>query len=204
MRKQAEGPTPKVESTLTRITRAAKSFLNPKAYFHVFRIIHYYGYSHVIPRATVSMGKGTRIAPNVSFYSGKNISIGKECHIGAKCYIWAGEDTGKITIGNYVSLAPEVFITASNYSFEKGKPFRKQPKIEQSVNIGDDVWLGARVTVTAGLTIGEGCIVGAGAVVTKDLPPNSIAVGVPAKVVGLRQESTEGLGTPRNESTTIE
>jgi acetyltransferase-like isoleucine patch superfamily enzyme len=54
------------------------------------------------------------------------------------------------------------------------------------VVIGDDVWLGVRVVVTAGVTIGEGCIVGAGAVVTKDLPPNAIAAGVPARVIGER------------------
>lgn len=187
-----KGPIPKNESTGTRMLRAAKSLLNPKVYLHSLRLIHYYGYSHVIPRAKVHVGQGTRIAPNVSFFSGKNISIGRDCHIGAKCYLWAGEDSGKITIGNFVSFAPEVFITASNYSFEKGVPFRKQPKIEQSVSIGNDVWLGARVTITPGLTIGDGCIVGAGAVVTKDIPPNSIAVGVPAKVVGQRPSSKEG------------
>ena len=49
-----------------------------------------------------------------------------------------------------------------------------------------DVWLGAGVTVLGGVTIGDGCIVGAGAVVTKDLPPCSIALGVPAIVRGKR------------------
>lgn len=181
-----QGPTPKIDSTATRLFRATKSFLNPKNYLHVFRLIHYYSYSHVAPRAKIKTGKGTRLAPNISFYSGENISIGCHCHIGAKCYLWAGEASGKITIGDYVSLAPEVFITASNYSFEKGVPFRKQPKIEQNVTIESDVWLGARVIITPGVTIGEGCIVGAGAVVTKSLPPNSIAVGVPAIVVGHR------------------
>ncbi len=70
-----------------------------------------------------------------------------------------------------MSLAPEVFITASDYKFEPGKPFRQQPKNERDILIGNDVWLGAQVVVTAGVTIGDGCIVGAGAVVTKDLPP---------------------------------
>ena len=51
------------------------------------------------------------------------------------------------------------------------------------VKIGDDVWIGGRVIILPGVTIGNGCIIGAGAVVTKDIPPYSVAVGVPAKVV---------------------
>ena len=96
----------------------------------------------------------------------------------------------RIIIGDHVSLAPEVFITASDYRFVSGRPFREQPKRELDVVIGHDVWLGARVVVTAGVTIGDGCIVGAGAVVTRNLPPGSIAVGVPARVVSQRPSET--------------
>ncbi|MBE7187857.1 DapH/DapD/GlmU-related protein, partial [Jatrophihabitans endophyticus] len=51
------------------------------------------------------------------------------------------------------------------------------------VVIGDNVWLGAHVVVTSGVTIGERCVVGANSVVTRDLPPFSVAVGAPARVV---------------------
>ena len=51
------------------------------------------------------------------------------------------------------------------------------------IRIGNDVWLGANVTILPGVTIGDNVIVGAGAVVTKDIPDNSLAVGVPARVV---------------------
>lgn len=163
-----------------------RSLLNPKTWLHSIRLLHYYGYSHIQPRARMSVGADTGIAPNVSFRNGERISIGKSCHIGERAYLWAGDSTGQIKIGDFVSIAPEVFITASDYRFESGKPFREQPKDEKDIVIGSDVWLGTRVTVTAGVTIGDGCIVGAGAVVTKDLPPNSIAVGVPAKVVSSR------------------
>lgn len=71
----------------------------------------------------------------------------------------------------------------------KGRSFREQPRRERDVVIGNDVWLGARVVVTAGVTIGDGCIVGAGAVVTKDLPANCIAAGVPARVIAQRPEA---------------
>ena len=162
------------------------SLLDPGAYLHAVRLIHYYSYSHVREKRRMTIGPGTGMAPNVSLRNGNRVRIGHDCHIGERCYLWAGAESGRITIGDYVSLAPEVFITASDYQFVAGRPFRQQPRRERDVLIGRDVWLGARVIVTAGVTIGDGCIVGAGAVVTKDLPPNSVAVGVPARVVAER------------------
>ncbi len=169
-----------------KVRRAIISLLDPRSYFHVLRLIHFYGYSHVQPKREMKIGRGTHMAPNVSLRNGSRIFIGEECHVGARCCLWAGDSTGRIKIGNHVSLAPEVFITSSDYRFIAGRPFRQQPKREQDVVIGNDVWLGVRVVVTAGVTIGNGCIIGAGAVVTRDIPPNSIAVGVPARVVGAR------------------
>ena len=162
------------------------SLCDLRCYLHIFRMFHDYGYSHVRPRGEMTMGAGSAMAPNVSLRNGARIAVGRECHIGENCYLWAGDSTGRIEIGDHVSLAPGVFITASDYQFLTGLPFRDQPKRERDIHIGDDVWLGAGVVVTAGVTIGNGCIVGAGAVVTKDLPAGCIAVCVPAKVVGQR------------------
>ena len=61
-----------------------------------------------------------------------------------------------------------------------------QERSEGDIIIGDDVWLGTRVFIGAGVTIGDGCVVGANSVVTRDLPSNSIAVGIPARVVRKR------------------
>lgn len=174
----------------TRLLNALVSILDPRTYLHGLRILHYYGYSHVRERGRMTVGTGTLMAPNVSIRNGQRISLGRHSHIGERCYLWAGDSTGRVVIGSYVSLAPEVFITASDYQFARGVPFRQQPKRERDVVIGDDVWLGARVVVTAGVQIGDGCIVGAGAVVTRDLPAGSIAVGVPAKVVAQRQDGS--------------
>lgn len=174
-----------------RIASFLGSILDPRSYLHVFRLIHYYGYSHVRERPRLKVGEGTRIAPNVSFRNGERIRIGRECHIGERCYLWAGGSTGRIEMGDFVSLAPGVFITASDYQFVPGVPFRSQPKREQDIRIGSDVWLGAHVVVTAGVTIGDGCIVGAGAVVTRNLPPGCIAGGVPARVIGERASRRE-------------
>ena len=170
---------------------AIASVCDPRSWLHLFRLVHYYGYSHVGPRRRLQMGAGTGIAPNVSLRNGERIRMGRGCHIGERCFLWAGNSTGRIEIGDHVSLAPGVFIIASDYRFVAGKPFREQPKRELDVRLGNDVWLGAGVVVTAGVTVGDGCIVGAGAVVTRDLPSGCIAAGVPARVIGQRPEMLE-------------
>lgn len=63
--------------------------------------------------------------------------------------------------------------------------FSGRPNLPRT-NIGRDVWLGANVFVRCGVSIGDGCVVGAGSVVLGDLPPNSIAAGVPARILRSR------------------
>jgi acetyltransferase-like isoleucine patch superfamily enzyme len=172
---------------LRKIGNALASVVDPRTYAHGFRMLHYYSYSHVKPGRRVQVGPGTTIAPNVSITNGERINIGSGTKIGAHCYLWAGDGVGRITIGDGCRLAPEVFVTASNYGSSPGASFLEQPRDEADVVIGDHVWLGARVFVGAGVTIGDHCIVGAGAVVTHSLPPGAIALGVPARVVRVRE-----------------
>jgi acetyltransferase-like isoleucine patch superfamily enzyme len=162
------------------------SISDPRAWSQLLRLVHYYNYSHVTQRRRVRLGLGVRLAPNVSFRNGERIEIGAHSHVGARCSLWAGDSTGRIVLGEYALLAPEVFITASDYQFEPGTPVMDQQRDERDVIIGRDVWLGAKVIVVAGVHIDDGCIVGAGSVVTRSLPPNSIAVGNPARVVAQR------------------
>lgn len=181
-----------------RALRPIRSFVDPGTYLHVLRLLHYYSYSHVQPRRRMTLADGARIAPNVSIANGERISIGAGTKVGERCHLWAGDSSGRIAIGDYCRLAPGVFVTASDYRFEPGVRFLNQSRNEQDVVIGDDVWLGAGVFVAAGVTIGDGCIVGAGSVVTRSLPPNSIAVGVPARVV--RERGDEQQPTPGTEA----
>ena len=62
---------------------------------------------------------------------------------------------------------------------------------ERPVFVGNDVWLGDRVIILPGVHIGDGCIIGAGSVVTRDIPPYSVAAGVPAKVIKDRKNAEE-------------
>ena len=172
---------------MQKLLRAVASVLDPRSWLHLLRLLHFYAYSHVQERRKIQMGPGVRFAPNVSIRNGERISIGAHAHIGERCSLWAGDTSGRIEIGEYALFGPDVYVTASNYETAPGIPVMQQPKREQDVVIGRQSWLGARVIVVAGVTIGDGCIVGAGSVVTKSLPPDSIAVGAPARVVGSRR-----------------
>ena len=180
-----------------RWTGVLASFLDPMTYFQLVRLLHYYGYSHVRPRRLLTLGEGARIAPNVSLRNGERITIGARTIVGERAYLWAGDGSGRVTIGEDCRLGPEVFVTASNYTLAPDEKIAYQPRNEEDVVIGSDVWLGARVFVAAGVTIGDGSVVSAGSVVTKSLPPGSVAVGNPARIVRRREDyGGEGGGTP--------
>ena len=171
-----------------RLRRLFLSVVDPMTYLHPFRILHFYGYSHVRPRRRLTMGDGATLAPNVSIRNGERVQIGAGTKVGERAYLWAGDSTGRITIGAHCRLGPEVFVTASDYGLLPDQQIAHQERNERDIVIGDDVWLGARVFVGAGVTIGDGCVVSANSVVTRALPPGSIAVGIPARIVRRRED----------------
>jgi lipopolysaccharide O-acetyltransferase len=89
-----------------------------------------------------------------------------------------------VVVGPGTLIASNVFITDHDHGIPAGlTPVYEEPLAGGPVRIGRCCWLGERVCVLRGVTIGDGTIVGAGAVVTRDLPPNVIAAGAPARVV---------------------
>jgi len=171
-----------------KLLGVARSLLHPMMWLQPFRLLHYYGYTHVLPRRKLTMGPGARIAPNVSLRNGERIVIGAGSRVGARASLWAGDSTGRITIGENCRFGPEVFVTASDYGRAPGMNIADQPRDERDITIGNDVWLGVRVFVGTGVTIGDGCVVSANSVVTRDLPAGTIAAGVPARVVRRRDD----------------
>jgi acetyltransferase-like isoleucine patch superfamily enzyme len=165
-----------------------RSLVHPATYVQALRLLHFYSYSHAIPRRRLTLGPGSTIAPNISIRNPERIRIGADTKVGEHAYLWAGDSEGRITIGDHCRLGPEVFITASDYGLAPGEAMAHQERRERDVVIGDDVWLGVRVFVGAGAQIGDGCVVSAGSVVTRSLPAGSIAAGVPARVVRRRDE----------------
>ncbi|GAA2164312.1 acyltransferase [Pedococcus bigeumensis] len=134
-------------------------------------------------RVTVARG-ASLLASGVIREPGEGIEIGDDSAIGAYNIIWG---QGGITIGKDCLLAPHVVLVSENHTYDDPDlPIRLQPGRRAPIVIGDDCWLGSGVKVLAGVTIGSGSVVGAGAVVTTSLPERSLAVGVPARVVGTR------------------
>lgn len=113
------------------------------------------------------------------------IKIGKDCSIN-RFSILAGH--GGLEIGNYVRIGPDVIIYAANHIYSNPDiPIKDQGLSFHGIKIEDDVWIGAGAKILDGVTIGRGSVIGAGAVVTKDIPPYSIAVGVPARAIKKRE-----------------
>lgn len=132
----------------------------------------------------VQIGRGAQLKARAgSIFIGDNANIGSDVRI---------DSTSEVHIGAYALIAGRCYIGGVNHGFDRTDiPIVQQPlQIKGGVHIEDDVWLGAHVIVNDGVTIGRGAIVGAGAVVTKDIPPYAIAMGIPAQVRGWRTEST--------------
>ena len=89
---------------------------------------------------------------------------------------------GMLNIGDRVSIAPRVTIILSSHS-NFSKVYSHTAERENHVSIGDDVWIGAGAIILNGVTIGSNSIVGCGSVVLKDVPPNTIVAGNPAKII---------------------
>jgi acetyltransferase-like isoleucine patch superfamily enzyme len=111
------------------------------------------------PGGVLDIGEGTFINYGCSLAASSRVEIGPECQIGTYCIVMDND-------------------------FHRLEPERRLERPESKpIVLGANVWLAARVIVTAGVTIGEGSVVGAGSVVTQDVPPRTLAAGVPARVI---------------------
>ncbi len=152
-------------------------------------------YLHALP-AGISIGEGTFIMHHTMLHvfnfrdlPKSGITIGKNCFIG-EFNVMRGQ--GGVHIGNDVYTGPMVQIVAVNHVFsDPNRPIREQGITAQGIVIEDDVWLGSGAKVVDGVTVGRGSIIGAGSVVTKDIPPYSIAIGTPAKRIRDRRDMTD-------------
>lgn len=138
----------------------------------------------------VSIGSGSLVAGSgVIAEPGAFVRVGRRTAIGMNNVIWG---QGGVTIGDDCLLGPGVIIVSENHASSSTEiPIREQGSIRAPICIGDDCWIGSGAKILAGVTVGSGSIVGAGAVVTSDVPPKAIVVGVPARVVGYRGAKSE-------------
>lgn len=113
------------------------------------------------------------------FYTdcGKNIKLGKNVFINSGCRF---QDQGGITIDDGALIGHNAVLATLNHNPD---PEKRNNLLPAPIHIGKKVWLGANVTVLPGVTIGDNAIVAAGAVVTRDVEPNTVVGGVPAKFI---------------------
>lgn len=123
--------------------------------------------------------------------SGARISIGSGTHVQPGCHLHA--HLSSIHIGAAVEIAANCGFFSYDHGMEPGRLIMEQPlKSGGDIVIGNGAWLGYGVTVLQGVRIGAGAVIGAGSVVTRDIPENAIAAGVPAKVIKFRSGELAG------------
>lgn len=144
---------------------------------------HHHSLEYAIKKG-MKVGKNPRVEPFVVFMGFEWIEIGDD--FVASSFSTIRAVSAPIRIGNKVSLGPGVAIIGANHGIERGVPHQLQEQISEPIEIGDDVWIGAGAIVLPGVKIGSGAVIGAGSVVLDNIPENTIAVGIPAKIIRQR------------------
>lgn len=128
---------------------------------------------------------------------GENVIITSNVEIGDGTYINRNSSVENCVIGKYCSISEGVKINPVEHNLKlvTTHPIAGESGhygiCNQKVDIGNDVLISLNTIILSGVHIGDGAVIGAGAVVTKDIPPYAVAVGVPAKVIRYRLESSE-------------
>lgn len=134
----------------------------------------------LLKRNAPGLEKDVYVGLGVKFYDPWNLKVADRSLINANCIIDARG--GDVTIGEDVDIGTETHI----WTLEHDPNHADHGTRGGPVTIEDHVWVATRVTILPGITIGRGAVVACGSVVTKDVAANSIVAGVPAKVIGTR------------------
>lgn len=124
------------------------------------------------------VGENFRLVPPFYTDCGKNIRVGNRVFINQNCTFYSLAD---ITLGDDVMIGPNVSLITSEHPVAPSQ--RHAYLIGRPIVIGKGAWIAAGVTIIGGVTVGENSVVAAGSVVTRDIPPNTLAAGNPAKVI---------------------
>ena len=126
-----------------------------------------------------AVGDGADIQPRFHCDYGYNIRVGRNCFINYNCVFL---DCAPIEIGDDLQMAPAVQLYAATHPLD---PKLRAAGLELAgpIRIGSNVWIGGGAIVLPGVTIGDGAVIGAGSVVSRDVPPATLVVGNPARIV---------------------
>ncbi|MCK1995152.1 sugar O-acetyltransferase [Peribacillus muralis] len=151
-----------------------------------------YERNQIIQKLFHSVGENAWIESPFNCDYGYNITVGDNFYTNTNCTIL---DCAKVTIGNNVWIGPNVSLYTPNHAIDAIERIAGYERT-LPINISDNVWIGGSVTIVPGVTIGDNSIIGAGSVVTKDIPANVIAAGVPCKVIrSITEKDKIGLTT---------
>ncbi len=125
-----------------------------------------------------SGGGSVWIEPPFRCDYGTNIYLGDKVYFNFDCVIL---DVCEVRIGHDVFVAPGVHIYTATHPLVA--ELRRTQEFGRPVTIGNDVWIGGKAIVCPGVTIGDRSVIGAGSVVTRDVPPDVVVAGNPAKVI---------------------
>ena len=144
------------------------------------------GCTFISPQS-IKLGEGVSIGNKSLFTADQgSIAVGRNTTFNSNVHINASVG-GAIEFGESCLIGPNVVMRTAGHRFDNpGLPIRKQGHISKNIILGDDIWVGSNVVILGGVEIGKGAIIGAGAVVTKNVPPMALAVGVPAEVIKFR------------------
>lgn len=131
--------------------------------------------------ALKSCGQNVSLYMPVLIDGAENVTIGDDVGIAPFGHMWGD---GGIRIGNRVMIGSHCAVSSLTHDY--GEENMKNTLLRTEVVIEDDVWIGGHCVIMRGITIGKGAVVGAGSVVTKDVEPYAIVVGVPAKLLKYR------------------
>lgn len=137
------------------------------------------GYRAVIEELIPGIPESATVAPPFICDHGNGIKLGENVFVNYNATMLDG---GLITIRANTQIGPNAIFATPNHPLDY---LERRKSIERClpITIGEDCWLGAGVTICPGVTIGDRCVIGAGSVVVKDIPSDSLAVGIPAKVI---------------------
>lgn len=175
------------------IYRASNVFSTPSAYITKYVILNARNGEIFLDKNT-RIGNHTEIVPSM----GKSIVLHPYATLYSNCKL-----LGEIEIESYCTIAPNVYISSGTHYATRFPELlvKIQDKIvlstqkgrdehSKKVHLHEDVWIGNGVFISAGITIGRGAVIGAGSIITKDIPPYSIVMGVPGRIMKSRLDFT--------------
>lgn len=133
----------------------------------------------IIKKLFAKTGEQITVEQNFWCDYGYNIFVGENFYMNHNCVILDG---AKVEFGDNVFIAPNCGFHTAGHTLDS-ETRNKGLEYAKPIKVGNNVWIGGNVIVLPGVNIGDNVVIGAGSVVNKDIPPNSVAVGNPCKVI---------------------